>query len=337
MSQDQPQPPAQPPQAPPAKSAQSKPQKLSRQASQTLQQTWAWVQPILRAGSIQGLRLTIRLLSGVLAKLEPSPLETSSRVTTTSPEPITTAPAEAETSKDLNPSQPAAAQPSSPAAKHSATRESTASLQARLWTGWTAILGQIRSRFPTPLNQISDPILTGAVVGTLLVLFWVTAILPDKSAKIARNQADQSVASTPLSAPPELAAPQGPKPVTGTPQEPVVFPPPAPELTPEQKLLAHIQQQVSETTEQFAAGMLQSTAADFPAKHLTVKLNAGWYNLDHAQQDKLASAIFRQTQQLDFSQLKVTDLEGTVLARSPVVGSGIVILKRLNSLVAPTY
>jgi len=334
MSKEQPQPPEKPPQAPPIKPVQSQPQQLLRQTSQTLEQIWVRVQPVLKAGSIQGLRLTIRLLSGALAKLE-----TSSTASAAAPEPPTSIPAKIEIVKDPNSSHPAAAQPAivSPVVEPSSQAGETASFQSRLWTRWTATLGQIRSRFPIPLNQISDPILTGVLVGTFLVLCWATTILPDKSAKIAQGRADQGVPPAPLSTPAELAAPHAPKPITGPPQEPVVFPPPAPELTPEQKLLAHIQQQVTETTEQYAAGILQSIAADFPTKHLTVRLNAGWYNLDQAQQDKLASEIFRQAQELEFSQLEVTDLQDVVLARSPVVGSGMVVLKRLNSVVAPTY
>ncbi len=334
MSQEQPQPPEKPPQAPPVKPVQRQPQQLLRQANQTLGQIWARVQPVLKAGSIQGLRLTIRLLSGALAKLE-----TPSTASATAPGTVTSIPAEPEIVKDPNSSHPATAQPATvlPVVEPSSQASETASFQSQLWTGWTAILSQIRSRFPTILNQISDPILTGVLVGTFLVLFWVTAILPDKFVKTAQGRADQGVPPAPLSAPAELAAPQASKPVTGTPQEPVVFPPPAPELTPEQKLLAHIQQQVAETTEQYAAGILQSIAADFSTKHLTVRLDAGWYNLDQAQQDKLASEIFRQAQELEFSQLEVTDLQDIVLARSPVVGSGMVVLKRLNSVVAPTY
>jgi len=171
--------------------------------------------------------LTIRLLSGALAKLE-----TPSTASAVAPEPPTSIPAEAEIVKDPNSSHSAAAQPAivSPVVEPSPQAGETASFQSRLWTGWTATLGQIRSRFPTPLNQISDPILTGVLVGTFLVLFWATTILPEKSAKIAQGRAE-GVPPAPLSAPAELAAPQAPKPIMGPPQEPVVFPPPAPELT----------------------------------------------------------------------------------------------------------
>jgi hypothetical protein len=51
-------------------------------------------------------------------------------------------------------------------------------------------------------------------------------------------------------------------------------------------------------------------------------------NLKESQQDKLADEILRRSNELDFSKLEITDLKGTLLARSPVVGPNMVILKR---------
>jgi hypothetical protein len=124
-----------------------------------------------------------------------------------------------------------------------------------------------------------------------------------------------------IDAPPELKAPQPPQPVE-------VVQPPQPELTPEQSLVAAIQQQVAEITERYGNGLIQSIDANFLASRLMVKVSDRWYSLKESQQNKLADEILRRSRELDFSRLEITDLEGTLVARTPVVGSNMVILKR---------
>jgi len=124
-----------------------------------------------------------------------------------------------------------------------------------------------------------------------------------------------------INAPPELKAPEQPQPVE-------VEPPPTPELTPEQSLISAIQNQVAEVTQQYGNGLIRSIEANFLASRLIVKVNNGWYDLKESQQNKLADEILRRSKGLDFSKLEITDLNGTLLARSPVVGPNMVILKR---------
>jgi hypothetical protein len=124
-----------------------------------------------------------------------------------------------------------------------------------------------------------------------------------------------------IDAPPELKAPKPAQPVE-------VIPPPEPELTPEQSLVASIQQQVAEITDRYGNGLIQSIEANFMASRLMVKVSDRWYELKESQQNKLADEILRRSREMDFSKLEITDIQGTLVARNPVVGSNMVILKR---------
>jgi hypothetical protein len=56
-----------------------------------------------------------------------------------------------------------------------------------------------------------------------------------------------------------------------------------------------------------------------------------WYELRASRQNKLAAEMLDRAQELEFNRLVITDAEGTLLARSPVVGSEMIILQRDRS------
>jgi hypothetical protein len=182
---------------------------------------------------------------------------------------------------------------------------------------WDSILAAIRSLLPEAWNQkLSDWGLTGAIA-TFVVVIMVTAvaITPETPTQLAKE-----VKPEPIPAPAELAAPE----LTDTSESnssPL-------ELTPEQRLIAGIQAQVAEITDQYANGLIQSIQANFQGNRLIVTVSDGWYELDEQDQEQLASEIWRRSQDLELSKLEITTSDGTLLARSPVVGSGIVIWQR---------
>jgi ABC-type molybdenum transport system ATPase subunit/photorepair protein PhrA len=55
------------------------------------------------------------------------------------------------------------------------------------------------------------------------------------------------------------------------------------------------------------------------------------YELSGDRQNKLADEMLKRAQELDFSKLEITDIQGTLLARSPVVGPNMIILQRAIS------
>ena len=151
--------------------------------------------------------------------------------------------------------------------------------------------------------------------------------VPSPSPNITTSPEPEPIPSIPT--PPELTSPAEPQPIEVIPSpEPEPTPPPTVELTPEQTLIAAIENQVAGVSDRFAAGLIQSIQVDFAGSNLTLKLNDGWYNLEPSQQDNLAARMLEQSRELDFSRLEVTDPQGKLLARSPVVGKDMVILRR---------
>jgi hypothetical protein len=185
---------------------------------------------------------------------------------------------------------------------------------------------------------LSDRALTGAIAGVLVILLWtVSSLLPAKPQPTTIAEAPPAETVVPLPSPiatpipPLVKAPDVPKPVeiSPAPSKPAKPSPPL-KLTPEQTLIARIQDQVAAISNQYASGLVQSVQANFRGSRLIVNISDGWYSLSRSQQDNLAGEILRRTENLDFIKLELIDGTGRLLARSPVVGSEMIILKRSN-------
>ncbi|NEO11138.1 MULTISPECIES: hypothetical protein [unclassified Moorena] len=184
----------------------------------------------------------------------------------------------------------------------------------RLWDG---TLTKVRSLLPAAWNEkLSDWMLTGAIASVVVVILWTTlALLPKTPAEVAQVPADT------INSPQNLEVPQESQLVES---EPI----PTPELTPEQSLIVAIQNQIAGITAQYGNDLIQAIEANFLRSMLLVKVSDEWYQLNDGQQNTLAQRMLSQSQELDFSKLEITDLEGTLVARSPVVGSSMVIFTR---------
>jgi len=108
-------------------------------------------------------------------------------------------------------------------------------------------------------------------------------------------------------------------------------------LTPEETLIAAIQNQVGEisftskgakSVNRTFSGILESIKANFLNSNLTIKISNEWYSLGKSQQDNLAAEILQRSQELDFTHLEIIDLQGQLIARNPVVGTQMIIFKR---------
>lgn len=210
-----------------------------------------------------------------------------------------------------------------------------------LQTWGVTLRNQIRSRLPAPINQrLSDPALAGAILGIVVLCLWTaTTLLPDQAAEVTRLPAPQPTPQiTPQptpSLPPELVAPapslsETPAPAQSTAPSRQPTPPavPALKLNPEQKLIAAIQTQVAEITDRYANGLIQSVEANFQGSQLVLHVSEDWYTLSISQQDQLAAEMLQRSRDLDFNTLKIVDEAGRRLARSPVVGTDMVVLQR---------
>lgn len=170
---------------------------------------------------------------------------------------------------------------------------------------WEAAIPKIRRILPNTWNEkLSDRALNAIAIGLVLLLLWLTpGFLVGKSAKVASQPAGQSQS--------EPAAPPAPA-----------------ELAPDPALVAAIQTQVTEAMNQYAEGLIQSVRANFRQGRLLVRFGGSWSDLSPDRQDQVANELLRRSRQLKFEKVIVTDREGTLLARSPVVGSNMVLLQR---------
>ena len=284
---------------------QSKP--TDKQVTQPPQKPYQRVQPFWKAKIIQLLQGTIGVLEVTVEKLE------------TAPPPGT---------------------------------EETPSFFQQLQLRWGGLLRTIRLFLPSNLStKLSDTALTGIVTGIAVIILWTTtSVFTGKPTEIATVPPVEEVpAPTPtptITTPPESVTPEPqpslpPEEITPPPEvetpppptpepEPIPTPTPTPaiELTPEQALIAAIENQVAEISDRIASGLIKSIQANFRTSNLTVKISDDWYTLKESQQDKLAAEILQRSQELDFTHLEIIDSQNRLIARNPVVGTEIVIFKR---------
>jgi hypothetical protein len=177
------------------------------------------------------------------------------------------------------------------------------------WLGeaWKVALPRIRALLPEGWRKLPDWALTTVAIVLLMFILWLTAqLLPGKAPVVART-GDRT--------PPALNAP--------APAQPVV-------PVPDPALMTNIQTQIAEVTDRYAEGLIQAVQANFQSHLLTVKVGDSWFNLDSGSQAQLANELLKRSHKLDFNTLELTDSEGELLARSPVVGAKMVIYERIK-------
>lgn len=185
------------------------------------------------------------------------------------------------------------------------------------------LLTEKKTRLPRKKDQFSGFLLPGivALVVLSLVAVWYF-VLPQIEVKIAQDtpKIEQPTGETDIISgiPPELTTPELPQKVeTITPEL---------ELTPEQGLIAAIKNQITAINNSYAEGLVIAIEPNFMISRLTVKVSNNWYELGQSNQTSIADDIFREAQKLDFKKLEITNIQGQLLARSPVVGNNMIIL-----------
>ncbi|HBC41146.1 MAG TPA: hypothetical protein DCZ88_04405 [Pseudanabaena sp.] len=98
-------------------------------------------------------------------------------------------------------------------------------------------------------------------------------------------------------------------------------------LTTEQIEIAKIQAQVSEVANQYGESLLGSVQTNFKRGRLIVALNDDWYQLDPQKQKQLVTDLQNRTRSLNFKKLLVADAQNHLIARSPVTGNEVIILR----------
>ncbi len=203
--------------------------------------------------------------------------------------------------------------------------------------GWAFLLQKVRSILPQAINtKLSDWGLT-SILSILLVSVLIFSVL-----LLPKPVSDSYPVSPPLTSPglgptavanqseltqgenpPVLEAPADPLPVE---LAPAIETP----LTPEQSLLAYIQQGIVSLTTQYPPGLIQTMEPDFANNRLILTIGDEWYNLASQKQDSLTQSIWGRAQKLSFHKLVLVGQDGALVARSPIVGKNMVIFRRLS-------
>ena len=215
---------------------------------------------------------------------------------------------------------------------------------------WDGFLRTFRLFLPSNIsNNVSDTVLTGIFAVIFVVTIGISTftfipksvevatvppveeVIPPKSVIepeiIPKSVIEPEVIPTPVVEPEVI-----PTPVV----EPEATPIPVIELTPEQTLLAAIENQFSEISvsvkntkdKNIISQLIKPLQANFRTSDLTVKISDIWYNLEKSQQDKLAAEILQRSQELNFIHLEIVDSQKKIIARSPVVGNEMIIFNR---------
>lgn len=290
-------------------------------------------QAVLKAQTLQFLRGTIRLLEGIVVKLEAAP------TTTTTPSWLVQL--QGRWSAVLTKIR--SFLPENLSAKFSDTALTgiIAGISVILiWTTSTLLSGPSEVAtapsepeqpskvvaLPSPPEQLPEVVTAPSPEPEQLPeVVTVPSPEPEQLPEVATVPSPEPVPTPGIPTPPELTAPAQPQPVEVI---PLSEPTPVVELTPEQTLLAAIEKQVTEISDRFADGLIQSIQVNFEGSSLTLKVDDNWYTLQSSQQDNLAARMLERAKELDFSRLDITDAKGTLVARSPVIGKDMVILRR---------
>jgi hypothetical protein len=163
---------------------------------------------------------------------------------------------------------------------------------------------------------------------------------PQVASKPVRTAPSIAPSSAPSVAPSIAATPRPipkPKPSPAAIPSPKPSPAAAPSSSPiaaaakpttEQTRLADLRTKFSKVANAYSDGLVQDVTLNPTTSRLRVQLKDKWYDLNASQQDQLAQGLLDSSASADFSKLELADTKNRLVARSPVVGSDVVILRR---------
>jgi hypothetical protein len=99
-------------------------------------------------------------------------------------------------------------------------------------------------------------------------------------------------------------------------------------ISPEQIMVTDIQSQVIAATNRYGEALIQSVQTNFKLGRLVIQLTDAWYQLTPNRQEQLLDDLLDRAQSLRFKKLVIADSDRHLIARSPVIGSEMVILRR---------
>jgi hypothetical protein len=193
---------------------------------------------------------------------------------------------------------------------------------------WQRLLAGLRNRIPAIAN-LPDVVLSSIIVGTLaLLLIVLNSVRQPATADSPPNPTPkpEQTTSPVASSPDAVDVGDAPAPAVA-PDEPAMISAPAPVVVDSDRI-AKIQSQLTDSSILNAQRVVDSVQADFQRNQLTLIFNGDWYRLSDYDQTQLTQALMQQSQELEFEEIQCLTPDGELLARSPVVGSNMVILQR---------
>lgn len=195
----------------------------------------------------------------------------------------------------------------------------TVTATAPIWRSISGIAVQV------PLSDEVKRILDKRAGTVALVTLFSLLIILKPSHALSQNVKKVSDNPAPLNKPVSTVAKKQPPSVNKDLVKPERGDAP---LTSEQIAIAKIQTQVSEVAKQYGESLFGSVQTDFKRGRLVVALNDEWYKLEPSQQTQLVTDLQNRSQSLNFKKLFVADAENHLIARTPVTGNEVVILRQ---------
>lgn len=99
-------------------------------------------------------------------------------------------------------------------------------------------------------------------------------------------------------------------------------------LTPEQSLIAALESKTNNLASRYNDDLVVAIEPNFIDSVVVVTVADRWYELAAPNQDKIVSEMLKRSRSLEFDKLKITDTRNTLIARSPVIGEDMIVLRR---------
>jgi hypothetical protein len=231
---------------------------------------------------------------------------------------------------------------------------------------WNKAIKLLKQRLPANLQELTERFLTVAVITTVVVIYWFFSSLTSGKPAVAKQPpvstkpvltrpVPQRITQRPIVRPSVAPAPSIQPPMTVKPVAPVAPPkvvtaPPAPQVTPvpapviapvaPPKVVAtaptpspmidlvDIQAQLSSEVAGMGERLVTSVKTANDNRQIKVSLGADWDSLSVVDQEAAAQKLWGRSQKLDFKKMELFNSNNTLVARSPVVGSKVIMLQR---------
>jgi hypothetical protein len=310
--------------------------KVLGQVSKTAKEFWKTAQPVLKEKSIQALRALNRFTNHFLDQTWPK----------LSGQAIAAVPAETKAKVEA---QRVKVQPTLNKLRPIWEKGIVPVWQKAVLPLWMKGINLLRTRLPEPLAQeLTDRFLTIAVISVLVAVYWFFSSLtggkpaaakqptfskPTATPIITRRPVAKPAQPLPKSAPTIAAKPIPPAAKPLAPSKPTARPSQTPARPPSVPLkpaldLAEVQTQLSGAVANVDPDLIASVRSLESNHRLQATLGEKWFGLSVPAQNQVAQALWEKSQTLKFETFELRDDLGDLVARSPVVGSKVIVLKR---------